>query len=92
MYSNAFTVYNALHILYYAEGRDFSGRGGSIIFVPGGEKQQSIMIPITDDQETETDEPLTIRLSSSEIPPDIEIPAPVVTIIDNDIGEFNISR
>ena len=53
-------------------------------------KQRSIEIPITDDQQTETDEPLFVTFSSEDIPADRQdmIPSPMVIIIDNDISEL----
>ena len=81
----------ALHLFYIftAGDRDFERRSGSIKFVPGGPKQRSIEIPITDDQEMENDEPLVISFSSTDIPPDVmlNIPSSVITIIDNDMSE-----
>ena len=65
---------------------DFGGSDGSIRFVPGGPKDMSVMIPITDDQETENNEPLIVSFSSTEIPQET-IPTPTVIIIDNDIRE-----
>ena len=57
-------------------------------------KQLSIEIPITDDQQTETDEPLVVSFSSEDIPADRQdmIPNPTVIIIDNDISECIIIR
>ena len=75
-------------ILPYTEDEDFGSQGGSLRFVPGGPKDQRISIPITDDQQTENDEPLRVSLSSEDIPPGTEaIPSPMVIIIDNDISE-----
>ena len=75
-------------ILPYTEDQDFDSQGGSITFVPRGPKEQRISIPITDDQQTENDEPLRVSLSSEDIPPGTEtIPSPMVIIIDNDISE-----
>ncbi|CAI8024993.1 Extracellular matrix protein FRAS1, partial [Geodia barretti] len=69
------------------EGEDFGRRGGRVVFTPRGVKQRSIEIPITDDQQTETDEPLFVTFSSEDIPADRQdmIPSPMVIIIDNDI-------
>ena len=50
------------------------------------------MIPITDDQETESDEPLIVSFSSTDIPDMQDLPTPMVTIIDNDIGEDSIAK
>ena len=54
-------------------------------------KERSIEIPITDDTQTETDEPLVVSFSSEDIPADRQdtIPNPIVTIIDNDISELS---
>ena len=63
------------------------------MFVPGGAKSQMISIPINNDQETESNEPLVINFSSMDLPPDmqIDLPAPEIIIIDDDIGEWSIS-
>ena len=45
------------------------------------------MIPITDDQQTETSEPLTVSFSTEDPGMQIMIPSPMIIIIDNDIGE-----
>ena len=77
--------------MFLTEDDDYTGERGSIIFVPSGPGPQSaeIEIPINDDQETEMDEPLIVSFSSEDIPDDFQnnIPSPVVTIIDNDVGK-----
>ena len=75
--------------IFTAGDRDFGRRSGSIKFVPGGPKEESIEIPITDDQEIENDESLVIRFSSTDVPSDmmLNIPTSVITIIDNDMSE-----
>ena len=72
------------------EGEDFGRSGGRVVFTPRGVKQRSIEIPITDDQQTETDERLVVSFSSEDIPADRQdmIPNPIVIIIDNDISEL----
>ena len=69
------------------EDRDFERTRGSIRFVPRGAKEMSIMIPITDDQQTEISEPLTVSFSTEDPGMQIMIPSPMVIIIDNDISE-----
>ena len=77
-------------ILCTTEGEDFGRSGGRVVFTPGGVKQRSIEIQITDDQQTETDEKLVVSFSSEDIPADRQdmIPSPTVIIIDNDISEL----
>ena len=76
--------------MFSTEDEDFGREGGTIRFVPGGVKERSIEISITDDTQTETDEPLVVSFSSEDIPADRQdtIPNPTVTIIDNDISEL----
>ena len=70
------------------EDADFNQRSGSIRFLPGQSKSQSFTIPITDDQETESDEPLRVTFSSPGLPPGmVNVSTPTITIIDNDMGK-----
>ena len=72
------------------EDADFGGKSGTITFVPGEDIDQSITIQINDDKDVESNEPLVIGFSSSEIPPEMQnFPTPSITIIDNDICESN---
>ena len=69
-------------------------RMGSIVFVPGGPKSQMISIPINNDDEAESNEPLRVNFTSPDLLPDmpIDLPAPEIIIIDDDIGEWSLYR
>ena len=47
---------------------------------------RSIFIPITDDQDPESNEPLIVTFSSPDLPPDALPPVPQIIIVDNDMG------
>ena len=70
------------------ENEDFGKSSGSIRFVPGEETSQQISIPINDDRDVESNEPLVIDFTSESLPPGMQtLPTPNITIIDNDISE-----
>ena len=70
------------------ENEDFGKSSGSIRFVPGEETSQQISIPINDDRDVESNEPLVIDFTSESLPPGMQtLPTPNITIIDNDICE-----
>ena len=70
------------------EDADFNQRSGSIRFLPGQSKSQSFTIPITDDQEMESDETLRMTFSSPGLPLGmVNVSTPTITIIDNDMGK-----
>ena len=79
----------SISVLFLTEGDDYTEEHGTITFVPNGPKSISFPVPITDDHDPESNEPLRINFSSDDIPPDmqIDIPTPNITIIDNDIGK-----
>ena len=64
------------------------------MFVPGGAKSQMISILINNDQETESNESLIINFTSPNLPPGmpIDLPAPEIIIIDDDMGEWSLYR
>ena len=59
------------------------------MFVPGQSKSQSISIIIIDDQEFESNEEFLLRLSSMDLPSDMQNILPVleITIIDNNMSK-----
>lgn len=61
---------------------------GQIIFIPNGQKEMSVTIDITDDQEVESNEPLMISFMSPDLPSDMQnFPSPSITIVDNDMSK-----
>ena len=83
-----YILYNIIYIR--TEGADYIGTTGSVTFAPGGEVIRRFTISIINDQETETDEQLIVMFSSAV--PVQDLPVVMVITVDDDMGEWVVSK